>query len=286
MKELCIKLGGFSLGLSSPLDLKVGEELVPFLTSRTPELRLEVRPQAPIPVQEGPEIGEDLLLHYFQEGEDTIAQSGGRFGPVSSARLRPGAPDLQLLVNDRDYPGVFLDWGKALQLFPLRRPLLERGAFFLHASQAALGDLGVLFTAPSGTGKTTQAHLWRDVLWARLVCNDRAVLRREEDGWRGWSFPVDGDEPAPPGGSARVAAVVLLEQAPEERLERLRPAAALPGILSQSIADPWDPASMTRLKLLCAELTARVPVYRLACRPVPEAALLLRERLRKDGAMP
>ena len=65
MKELCITLGGFSLGLSSPLDLKVGEELVPFLTSRTPELRLEVRPQAPIPVPEGPREGEEPGLPSF-----------------------------------------------------------------------------------------------------------------------------------------------------------------------------------------------------------------------------
>lgn len=286
MQEVCITLGGFSMGMDTELGLETGEGLRPFLTGRPPDFRLEAVSQAPIPAPTSPPLSCDTMFRYFLEDGERLAQTWGRFGPASSARFAPGTDRFRLLLNDRDYAGAFPSWERLLQLFPLRWPLLERGAFFLHASQAALGDLGVLFTAPSGTGKTTQAHLWRDVLGARLVCNDRAVLRREEDGWRGWSFPVDGDEPAPPGGSARVAAVVLLEQAPEERLERLRPAAALPGILSQSIADPWDPASMTRLKLLCAELTARVPVYRLACRPVPEAALLLRERLRKDGAMP
>ena len=51
------------------------------------------------------------------------------------------------------------------------------GGAILHSSFIEVGGKAVLFTAPSGTGKSTQAGLWRENRGAVVINGDRSVLR-------------------------------------------------------------------------------------------------------------
>ena len=212
MRRFCMTLGGIAMCVRGSEPLEAGDALTPFLTAdAAPELEITICPGGgPLPLPAEPLAGKDLLLYYYRTQEGLVCQSMGRFGPVSSVCWAPGRRRFAFDVNERDYPHIFETVEKVLQLFPVRRVLLERQAVLLHASQAVLNGRGILFTAPSGTGKTTQARLWRDTLGADIVCNDRVILRRHAEGWRSYGFPVDGDEPAGNWGVHRPAAIVGL----------------------------------------------------------------------------
>lgn len=46
--------------------------------------------------------------------------------------------------------------------------MLDYDCFQLHASVIRVNGHGILFSAPSGTGKSTQADLWENMKMQRL----------------------------------------------------------------------------------------------------------------------
>ena len=52
--------------------------------------------------------------------------------------------------------------------------------FQLHASVINWKDKGILFSAPSGTGKSTQADLWKKYEGAKVINGDRALIRKRK----------------------------------------------------------------------------------------------------------
>jgi hypothetical protein len=91
----------------------------------------------------------------------------------------------------------------------------------------------------------------------------------------------------PWGGKARIvrdhhvplSALILLEQAPENTIRRLSPGAAAPLLLARAFLPHWDRALMHRAMSNLDAVLARVPVYRLRCRPEPQAVSLVRSVL-------
>ena len=163
-----------------------------------------------------------------------------------------------------------LPWGKKVhQLYEeigLPHILLRKDRLLLHASYIRTGDVGVIFTAPSGTGKSTQADLWHLHRGAQILNGDRAVV-----GLRGtvpyvFGFPMSGSSPYCENVSLPLCCMVSLQQGPENRIRRLEGKEALKVILNGTYADPKHREDFIRnidtaLKLL------PTPIFELTCRP-------------------
>lgn len=158
------------------------------------------------------------------------------------------------------------------------RLLLRHSAILLHSSFVICGGKAVLFSGPSGAGKSTQAALWHEHLGVPVINGDRTVIRLQNDGfWAGgsiWSGTSGIFHP----DQAPIAGIFLIEQAPCEKVERLGFDAFVP-LFSQTLVNSWDPEFMNKALDLVAALLERIPVYRLFCRPVPEAVELGLETL-------
>lgn len=161
--------------------------------------------------------------------------------------------------------------------------LLEHDCFQLHASVIDWQGRGVLFSAPSGTGKSTQAELWRQHAGAEILNGDRAMIRREEGAYRVYGSPYAGTSGIYTNRSAPVRAIVVLSQGPENRLERLKPAAAFSRIYSESTVPSWNAAFVDRFSTLLVDLIEKVPVYHLSCRPDAGAVQVLRRMLEGEA---
>lgn len=62
--------------------------------------------------------------------------------------------------------------------------LAKYDAFWVHASVIGMDGFSYIFTAPSGYGKSTHAHIWQKVFGekAKIINGDNPIIRKLEDG--------------------------------------------------------------------------------------------------------
>lgn len=156
--------------------------------------------------------------------------------------------------------------------------IVGRGGFLLHASWIRWRDRAILFTAPSGTGKSTQAELWRSLRGAELINGDRAAV---------FSGPVPQVRGIPFSGSSGVgkneqmplAAVVYLSQAPRTTIAPLTGFRAFRKLWEGCSVNLWDRADVDTCAENVTRVLERVPMYHLACTPDESAVRALEQRL-------
>lgn len=178
--------------------------------------------------------------------------------------------------------------GAALESMALHRllaeGLTEYDVLLTHGSALSLDGEAYLFTAPSGTGKSTHAALWRQVFGDRVVMlnDDKPLLRVEAEGVRVFGSPWDGKHRLSSNASAPLRAVARIEQARKNRVVPLARADAFPILMTQAYASR-DPEIMARILRLEQLILERVPFYRLSCNMEPEAAELAYAGLRPNA---
>lgn len=156
----------------------------------------------------------------------------------------------------------------------------DAGMLVLHSAYIVTrGGEGILFSGPSGIGKSTQAELWERFAGARTVNGDRALVRPVERTVGGVFYA--GTSGICQNVTAPLRAVVLLGQAAENRVVRARPQEAFARLLSQCAYYEWDAASAARMTELAAQLVTNVPVWRMDCRADESAVRALEEAMRR-----
>lgn len=269
--ELDLGLGGLRFHFCSERALGINAELKPFrLTSPgRPDLVVRVTwawAAARQPVQ--PPVGQDALLNYYEEGEwRWCLTRGGPKGFVASTVYHPDLSDMVCTINEAPFlmPPQML--GSVLRMLPLREIFLRHGVLFFHASQIVYQGRGILFAAPSGTGKSTQARLWRRCRGAEIVCNDRTLTRKEGDRWLTYGYPLDGSEPVRSTEVSQLGCLVLLRQGTENAIWQPRPGKALSLLMRQVVLDSWSGEERTVASELLLTFLRDIPVFQLTCTP-------------------
>ena len=166
---------------------------------------------------------------------------------------------------------------EAASLFDI---LADAGMLVLHSSYIVTRqEQGILFSGPSGIGKSTQAALWQRYAGAEIVNGDRALVRPDTGTVSGVFYA--GTSGISRNVTAPLQAVALLEQGAENRVCTLRPREAFARLLSQCAYYEWDAASAARMTELAAQLVTNVPVWRMDCRADESAVRALEEALRR-----
>jgi len=164
-----------------------------------------------------------------------------------------------------------LPWGRHIsQLYPqlaLPHVLLLRRKLVIHASYIVTERGAIIFTAPSGTGKSTQAELWRKHRNAFVVNGDRAVIAMKNEEVWAYGFPLSGSSSDCHNRSAKVLAIVSLQQAPENEVRSLSASEALTAIVNGSYLPDEFAADLPRLIDAALCIVQSVPVVRLRCLP-------------------
>lgn len=161
----------------------------------------------------------------------------------------------------------------------LRAYLLERGAFVLHASYIVHRGKAILFTAPSQTGKSTQAELWRRCRGAEIVNGDRALVQKTENGFTANGIFYCGSSEICRNITAPLSAIVVLGQG-NNRLTRLSGVQALKALMPQCAYDITAPAEILQITSLLAELADSVPLLYLEAAPEESSVKALEEGLK------
>jgi len=162
--------------------------------------------------------------------------------------------------------------------------ILGFGGFFLHASIVDWKGNGILFTAPSGTGKSTQAALWEKHLGAATVNGDKALLRKTGGVWRAFGSAWSGSSGINRDESVPVRAVAVLRQHGENRLTRFGAADAIRHLLSETSLSRWSGDMTGKAVSMVSDLVSAAPVYLLECLPDEGAVEILRAAVEGGGS--
>lgn len=152
-----------------------------------------------------------------------------------------------------------------ISLLALERRQMALDSLILHCAYIVHEGEAILFSAPSETGKTTQANLWARYRGAATVNGDRGLLQKLDGRWYARGWPVCGSSGVCENRDVPIRAIVMLSQAPEDRARRLSPMQAFSGLYSQITVNRWNRKSNMRAMELIEDLIASVPVYHLAC---------------------
>lgn len=145
--------------------------------------------------------------------------------------------------------------------------IVQRGGFILHASYINHNGKAILFTAPSGTGKSTQASLWEQLRGAEIINGDKAVVRKVDGEFVACGIPYAGSSQISKNVQLSVTAIVYLRQAAATRMERLSGTKAFRCIWEGCSVNIWDSEDVKRCSHTVMELVSQIPIYELACTP-------------------
>lgn len=152
--------------------------------------------------------------------------------------------------------------------------IIHRGGFFLHCSCLKYRGKAIIFTAPSGTGKSTHAALWKKHFGneVEMINDDKPLVREQEDGFTVYGTPWRGKHGRGGNLSAPIGAVFFLEQAPENSAEPVDSFTALSLLMQQTVIPRGREDTSTLLNML-GRLIESVPMYRLRCNISDEAVI-------------
>lgn len=161
-------------------------------------------------------------------------------------------------------------------------PLLYYQAFLLHSSFISWQNNGILFTAPSGTGKSTQADLWKKYEDADIYNGDRTIIRKIDGKYYGFGSPYAGSSGIYRNESAPIKAIVVIEQGPDNVIRRLHGREAFLPLFRETLMNTWNKEYMEKMTDLLMDAACQIPVYHLSCRPDQDAVNTVKNEILQE----
>lgn len=175
--------------------------------------------------------------------------------------------------NKPDFPPTYLE---ALAVYrALAEELPQFNGMLIHGSALALDGQAVLFTAKSGTGKSTHARLWREQFGDRvtMINDDKPLLRITPEQVTVYGTPWAGKHFLSNNTSAPLKAICFLERGTENKITKITAAEAFPMFMQQCYRPKGREALLKTMELLDV-LSGTVGLYRLECNMDMEAAIV------------
>lgn len=238
------------------------------------------------PFPEMPEAGKT------KAGEFLVSVAGGRvyrelpMGTLHGALTRYTPSDTsssETFFTEKSFP-VMMDSRYMWSSVSLAQLLLSKNAFFIHSSYIGIGGKAVLFSAPCGVGKSTQAALWEKHRCAEIINGDKAGIL-VENAVHACAVPFCGTSGICKNKNLPLGAIVLLSQSEKNSVRQLTGLEALQGVLQNIYLDLLAPNEQQKIFDLLIELLKTVPVYSLACTADENAVIALENELKSGGVI-
>lgn len=142
-------------------------------------------------------------------------------------------------------------------------PMFDR--FVFHGAAIEYDGKAYLFTAPSGTGKTTHINLWKQYLGDKVdIINGDKPIIHVGDISTVYGTPWAGKEGYQRNTSAPLKAICILKQGKTNNIVRLKKSDAVNHLMRQ-VYLPHDPIALSKTLALLGAMIETTPVYILEC---------------------
>lgn len=303
------KIAGITVRVESDLDLRqvtFKDELLAFAVDGPGEDMVSLRHHFEIPNLRDHDIGEEV----YRRVPWAISRKGDTwiYRGIQHKTLRQSFKDLfkpnnqeelhrlavfnhdhtrgEIYSPSKDKKSVQAHGFPSLSLFPTDQiwlaPLLaDRQAVMLHSSAAVINGKGVIFVGHSGAGKTTTMTLLKaakqqGVLDFQILCDDRNIIRKWDEGWRVHGTWSHGDITEVSPESVPLQGIFFLEQAHnnqilmmEDRKETWR--RLLATLIRPMVTAEWWNKELDMLE----EIIHQIPCYLMKFEKRPDIAKIV-----------
>lgn len=213
-----------------------------------------------------------LCLDYRSDGRPDYTVSISQ-SDIDFERRKSVSADIKEGIEIRKFPESYLE---TLAVYrKIAAFLVDFDTILFHGSVVAVDGEGYLFTAKSGTGKSTHTRLWREYFGERAVMinDDKPLINISEDGIiRVYGTPWDGKHRLSTNTSVPLKALCILERAEKNHIEKITKESAYAMLLQQTNR-PSDPEKTAKTLVLLDRLAENTGLYRLGCNMNIEAAV-------------
>ncbi len=202
---------------------------------------------------------------------------------------------IQIQKNDSEILGYIVYQNEKIDLYLKRKDFVteyllsqyallyilnkKKDSLFIHASSIVYHEKGILFSAKSGTGKSTHARLWRTYTDALALNDDKNIIVLENNQLVLYSNPWSGKHQIHQNIVAPLSCIVFLYQSKTNEVKRLKPHEAMRLLLGQ--IEPPRKDSIDAWNMI-VDKVLELPIYYYGCNMEKEAVTTLKERLEMD----
>ena len=236
-----------------------------------------------LPEPEGTEIANTPGFRVYRQGDVRIRYigtvSGGWENAYIRAEHREKNHSVQLKASQ--FPGR-IGVKTVLNSMEGEHLVAQNHGFIFHCAYIDCGGKAILFTAPSETGKSTQAELWREYRGAGIINGDRAAVRLVDGQLLAEGIPFAGSSQYCKNRSLPIAAIVYLGQATKTSIRKVQGYEAFSKIWEGVSVNTWDKEDMELVSEVVQAVACQIPMFHLPCTPDESAVIALEEALRRE----
>ena len=167
-------------------------------------------------------------------------------------------------------------------LFGLEKHLIKKESVILHCCYLNYKGHAILFSGPSGIGKSTQARLWEKYRDAKIINGDRSLLTKEENDWYANGWPVCGSSEICINEKNKIGSIVFLKQGEQNEVIKLSKIKSIKKIISELTINYWNQEFVDKAISIAEDIANNVNVYELTCR-IDEDAVDTLEHILKEN---
>lgn len=163
--------------------------------------------------------------------------------------------------------------------------ILDYNAMMLHASAVAVDNNAYLFSAPSGTGKSTHTKLWLDKFGDRafILNDDKPVIRIMDDGIFAYGTPWCGSTDIGRNAKVPLKAICFIERADTNWIKQMSLSDGMPIIMNMfyqtfrqldryDCMTPISKENASKYLDVIIKIISKIPIFQMGCTPEAEAA--------------
>mgnify|MGYP002526380877 CR=1 FL=1 len=157
------------------------------------------------------------------------------------------------------------------------KALLDFDGMMLHSSAIMMDGFAYLFSARSGTGKSTHTQLWQELFGsdkAVIFNDDKPALRIIDGKIYACGTPFSGKSDENLNVIVPLKGICFIERSETNVIEKISPFKAVPLILNQTIFRNEDEELQNKVYDMIDKVISLVPIYKLGCNISTDAAKL------------
>ena len=161
--------------------------------------------------------------------------------------------------------------------------LAKERKLILHALFIVYRNKAILFSAPSGTGKSTQADLWKKyVSSVEIINGDRAIIGIEDGDVKAYGLPFCGTSKITINQNFNLNTIVILRQGKINKLIELSAKDSYKYLYSQINWIGWDKKLQINILDLLEKVVSSIKIYYFECLPEQSAVEMLKTMIAKE----